>query len=271
MQRSPARKLIDLLGRDSRTKEIGLTVLSVIAAIALWQLISSSGRVPTRLLPGPLAVVNAFMNIWTNGFRDTTLLENVFATLYRCIAGYLLACVVGVPIGLIMGMSRRLAAAIDVEIQFMRTIPPLAYVVLLIIWFGAGDTSKIALLFLTAFPLVATAAAAGVRATSLQKIQAMESLGATRSHVFRYLVLPSALPQLLTGMRIALAITFSAVVGSEIVAATDGLGWMVFTASYFLRYDVVIVAILILGVAGVSLNTVILVFDTRLIHWRGKA
>jgi taurine transport system permease protein len=110
---------------------------------------------------------------------------------------------------------------------------------------------------------------AGVRSTKLQKIQAARSLGASETQVFRYVILPSALPMAFTGARIALAAAFSTVVAAELMAATDGLGWMVFSASRFLRNDVIILGIFLLGILGVLLNKLILAVDGAIIHWRG--
>jgi taurine transport system permease protein len=246
-----------------------LSVVSVSAGFAAWQLLHASGVISPELLPGPGDVLNAFVGIVREGYRGTTLGQNILSTLGRCGSGFLLACVTGIPLGLLMGMSRPVAAALDYIVQFMRPLPPLSYLILLILWFGTGNTSKIGLLYLTAFPIIVSSTMAGVRAVKTQKVQAALTLGASRWQVFRYVVLPSALPTIFTGTRIALAAAFSTVVAAELMAATDGLGWMIVSASQFLRNDVIILGIIILGILGLSLNRLVLALDRATVHWRG--
>jgi taurine transport system permease protein len=246
-----------------------LSVASVAAGFALWQAVHAFGLVSPELLPGPADVFKALVEILRDGYRGTTLWQNVFSTLGRCAAGFGLACVAGVPLGLLMGTLRQVSAALDYIIQFMRPLPPLSYLILLILWLGTGNTSKIALLFLTAFPIVVSSAAAGVRNTKAQRVQVALALGASRAQIFRYVIFPSALPSIFTGLRIALAAAFSTVVAAELMAASDGLGWMIFSASQFLRNDVIVLGILVLGVLGLCLSRLLLALDGATVHWRG--
>jgi len=243
--------------------------LSVAAMVLLWW--GLAGRVVSRdLLPTPLDVWAAGAEIVGQGYRGTTLWGNALSTLGRLGAGFGLAVLVGVPLGLWMGTNRVVGAAVDWIIQFMRPLPPLSYMILLILWLGTGNGSKAALLFLTAFPIVVAASAAGVRGVKQQRIQAALSLGASRGQVLRHVVLPSALPMVFTGLQVALAATFSTVVSAELMAATDGLGWMVISASYFLRNDVIVLCILLLGGLGVLLAWTLRRLDAWVVHWRGR-
>ena len=247
-----------------------LSLLSVVMFFAASYAIGALHLAPANLLPGMGDVLAAFTDVLHNGYRTTTLSQNIAATLGRCLAGFMLAALIGVPLGLWMGRSRSLAAMVDYIIQFMRPLPPLSYLILLILWLGTGDTSKVALLFLAALPTITMAAMAAVRGVKQQRIQAALSCGASEAQVFRHVVLPSCLPMVMTGLRIALAGTFSTVVAAELMAASDGLGWMVFSASQFLRTDIVMMGILILGALGMALSWGLLRLDTRLIHWRGR-
>lgn len=247
-----------------------LSLLSVSMFFAGWFAITEFQLAPANLLPGMGEVVAAFIDILHNGYRTTTLGEDILATLGRCLGGFGLAAIVGVPLGLWMGRSRALAASLDYIIQFMRPLPPLSYLILLILWLGTGDASKVALLFLSALPAIVMASMAAVRGVKQQRIQAALACGATEAQVFRHVVLPSCLPMVMTGLRISLAGTFSTVVAAELMAASDGLGWMVFSASQFLRTDIVMMGILILGTFGMALSWGLLRFDTWLVHWRGR-
>ncbi len=254
---------------DSRSYR-WLSVLSVAGFFGAWYVVNAAHLAPANLLPSMQEVWAALLDILHNGYRGTTLWENAAATLGRCLGGFVLAAIVGVPLGLWMGRSPVLAASIDYILQFMRPLPPLSYLILLILWLGTGDTSKVALLFLAAFPTIAMAAMAGVRGVNRQRIQAALACGATRAQVFRHVVLPSCLPMTMTGLRIALAVTFSTVVAAELMTASNGLGWMVFSASQFLRTDIVLLGVLILGVLGMALSRALLSLDLWLVHWRGR-
>jgi len=246
-----------------------LSVVSIALALAVWQVLNALRVVSPDLVPGPTAVARTFVDILVHGYRGTTLLQDILATLYRVAAAFVLASILGIPLGLAMGYNRWIRAAFDYVVQLTRPLPPLSYYILLIVWLGTGNSSKIALLYLTAFPILVIDTMAGVRATPIQKIQAAQALGANEWQIFRYVILPSALPMIFSGMSIAMAVTFSTVVAAELLAASDGLGWMVFSASKFLRNDVIIMTIIVLGLLGVCLTRVIRALDKHVIHWRG--
>jgi taurine transport system permease protein len=248
----------------------GIGVLSVVLALALWQAAVSGGLVPSDLLPPPGAVWAAFVEILRHGYRGTTLAEDIGATLGRCLAGFGLGAILGVPFGLWLGMDRRAAAAFGWIVQFMRPLPPLSFLVLLILWLGLGEASKIALLTLTAFPVIASSSQAAVRGVPALQIAVARSLGAAPRQVFRHVLFPAALPMIFTGLSIALAATFSTVVAAELLAANDGLGWMVLSAGKFLRNDVILLGIFLLGILGMALSRLVLAVDRRLVHWRGR-
>ncbi|HTU55938.1 MAG TPA: ABC transporter permease, partial [Acetobacteraceae bacterium] len=263
--RLPAARL---LPGSSRT---WLGAASVLLALAAWQGVVAAGLVPGDLVPPPTAVWRAFVEILRHGYRDTTLGEDIGATLGRALAGFGLGALLGVPLGLWMGMSRRASAAFGWIVQFMRPLPPLSFLVLLILWLGLGEASKIALLTMTAFPIITSASQAAVRGVPELQIAVARSLGATPRQVFGHVVLPASLPMIFTGLNIALAATFSTVVAAELLAANDGLGWMVLSASKFLRNDIIMVGIVLLGVLGMALSRFLLLLDRRLVHWRGRA
>lgn len=247
-----------------------LSTLSVAVMVLGWWLIAALRIVRADLLPSPADVWAALVEILTQGYRGTTLWENIAATLGRLLRGFGAATAVGVPLGLWMGSNRVANAALDWIIQSMRPLPPLSYMILLILWLGTGDLSKGTLLFLTAFPIIVSASAAGVRGVKRQRIQAAQALGASRRAVFRWVILPSAAPMIMTGLQIALAAAFSTVVAAELLAATNGLGWMVISASTFLRNDIIILSIIILGLLGVGLAVLLRAADRLVIHWRGR-
>jgi taurine transport system permease protein len=258
------------LRRPNQVPVAWFGVASVVGMGATWWTLASSGVVSRDLLPTPGDVLDALLEVVREGYRGTTLWGNAASTLGRLGAGFGLAVVVGVPLGLWMGGNRVAHAALDWIVQFMRPLPPLSYMILLILWLGTGNGSKAALLFLTAFPIIVASSAAGVRGVKRQRVQAALALGAGPAQVFWYVVLPSAAPMVLTGLQVALATAFSTVVSAELLAATDGLGWMVISASTFLRNDIIVLVILVLGGLGIMLAWSLRVLDRRLVHWRGR-
>ena len=171
--------------------------------VAGWWLLAASGAIRADLLPSPADVWAALIEVLTQGYRGTTLWGNIGSTLGRLLGGFGAACLLGVPLGLWMGGNRAAHAALDWIVQFLRPLPPLSYMILLILWFGTGDLSKGMLLFLTAFPIIVASAAAGVRGVKQQRIQVALALGASRAALFRHVILPSAAPMIMTGLQIA--------------------------------------------------------------------
>ena len=248
-----------------------LSVFSVAGAIALWWFVTARGWLRPEMLASPAQVLAALGEILRAGYRGTTLAHNVDATLGRCLLGFALAVLSGVPLGLLMGLQPRANAALGDVVQFLRPLPPLSYMILLILWFGVGNGSKVALLYLTALPIIISAAVSGVRGVPVARVRAARSLGSGFWQTVFLVVLPSSLPALFTGLRIALAAAYSTVVASELLAATDGLGWMVLSGSHFLRNDIVLLGIIILGLAGMAFSRALLLAERRLVHWQGRA
>ena len=185
--------------------------------------------------------------------------------------GFLLAVVTAVPLGLAIGYSSRVRAIFDPLIEFYRPLPPLAYYTLLVIWLGIENESKIALLYLAAFPPLSVSAMAGVKGVTPERIQGAQSLGAGRWQVFRYVIFPSCLPEIFTGMRVSIGFTYTTLVAAEMVAATSGVGWMVLDASKFLRSDVIFMGNIVMGITGIALDRIIRVVERRVVPWKGKA
>jgi taurine transport system permease protein len=162
------------------------------------------------------------------------------------------------------------SAALDPFVQFLRPLPKLALIPLVIVWFGVGELSKFLLIYLGTVLTVIVAAAAAVMNVKEGRIRAAEALGVTRYQLFRYVIFPSALPDLFVGVRMAVGIGWTTLIAAEMIAANSGLGWMVINASAYLRTDVVMIGILLLGITGYLLDLGLVALQRVAVPWIGK-
>jgi taurine transport system permease protein len=267
---APPAKPGEAYGAPGQGASVLISLVTVVALVALWWLITSFGYIKPLFLPSPGAVIAQFVDVAFDGFGGSTLLEHTLWSLYRVFAAFLLACLTAIPIGIAMGVNRTLRGVFDPPIEFYRPIPPLAYLPLIIIWFGIGDLGKVVLIYLAVFAPLALNARAGVRSVSLEQIHAAYSLGASRLQVIRHVILPAALPEILTGMRIGIGFGWTTLVAAEMVAATAGLGYMVLNAAEFLRSDVVIMGIVVIGVLAYLFDLLMRRVERALVPWKGR-
>ena len=247
-----------------------ISLASVATVLALWWVASHAGWVSPLFLPTPEAVIKAFADIVVNGYKGVPLLFHIWESLYRLGVALVLAVVIAVPLGMACGAFDKLRAVVEPLIEFYRPLPPLAYYTLLVIWLGIENASKIALLFLAAFAPLFLAAVAGVQRVPRDRILGSQSLGANRWQIFRYVIFPSVLPDLFTGLRTAIGFAYTTLVAAEMVAAVSGIGWMVLDASKFLRSDVIFVGIFIMGGIAVALDWLLRWVMRSHLTWVGR-
>lgn len=247
-----------------------LSVATIAALLFVWWLCTTMGWVKPLFVPSPQAIVRKFIWTMNNGYTGTPLWVHVAISTARVFGAFLLACIIGIPLGLAMGISPFMRGIFDPPIEFYRPIPPLAYLPLMIIWFGIGETSKVLLIFLSVFAPVALGARSGVRSAAIEQIHAAYSFGATRWQVLLRVILPSAMPEILTAMRIGIGFGWTTLVAAEMVAATSGLGYMVLSASQFLQTAVVIMGIIIIAAIAYLFDMVMRMAERRLVPWKGK-
>lgn len=246
------------------------TAATLGSLLALWWLASHLQWLPPVLLPTPEAVLRKLVRLYTDGFDDATLTQHLAASLSRIALAFALALVTAIPAGIAIATSRIARGVLDPIIEFYRPVPPLAYLPLMVIWFGIGELSKVLLIYFTIFAPLAIATAAGANRVAKTRILAAQSLGATRWQLLVYVVLPSALPEILTGVRIALGAGWSTLVAAELIAATRGLGFMVYSASRFLVTDVVIAGILLIGAIALVLELGLRALQRKLTPWHAE-
>ncbi len=222
-------------------------------------------------LPPPEKVVSRFVDTLANGYQNFSLAEHLYWSLYRVIVGFLLGALVGIPLGYAMGLSDWFRGWFDPIVEFMRPVPPLALIPLVIIWAGIGEAGKIILLFLAALWIMAIAARSGVSGVNISKVHAAYSLGASRWQILRYVIIPNSLPEIFTGARVAMGVCWGTVVAAELVAAEKGAGMMIMVASRFQLTDLVIMGILLIGIIGFGIDILMRKAESWLIPWKGKS
>jgi taurine transport system permease protein len=244
-----------------------LSSLSIAILLGAWMLVTEMGWANELFLPKPQAVWAAFVKTLTKGYQGSTLLEHVGASLYRVLVSFGLACLVGIPLGVLMGVSRDARALLNPLIEFYRPLPPLGLYTLLVMWLGIGEASKLSLLFLAGLPGIVISTIQAVSSIDPVYVRAARTLGATRRALIFEIYLPAAGPQILSGMRISLGFIYTVLVAAEIVAASAGIGWMIWDAAKFLLSDIVIMGLIVLGLTGVALDFTMRLIGRLLMPW----
>ncbi|HWR09324.1 ABC transporter permease [Sporomusa sp.] len=248
----------------------GVSISAVVVAFGFWEIGSRFQLFNPVFVPSPELVWAAFTDILREGYKGHSLYYHILASMQRLFLALVLALATAIPLGILCGSSRLLMALFDPFIEFYRPLPPLAYYTLLVLWFGITDVSKVALLFLSAFPPLFIAGVYSVQCIPGDRINVAKSLGASNWRLLVYVVFPSCLPDLLTGLRTSVGVAYSTLVAAEMVAAISGVGWMVLDASKFLRNDIIYVGIIIMGVIAILLDSCIRAVLRRTSPWVGK-
>lgn len=260
-------------GRSVRTRAARplpvpvISAITIVTIIALWSVASAYALVSPVFLPSPRQVALAAYTLVVKGFVDATLAEHVGASLYRIFGALIASVLIGIPAGIAISTSRIGRGILDPIVEFLRPLPPLAYLPLVIIWAGIGEASKITVIALSMLPSIILSTSAGVRSVSKDHINAARSLGAGKRQVLVEVVLPSAVPSILTGIRIALGAGWTTLVAAELVAATSGIGFMIQSAAQFLVTDIVIAGIIVIALIAILLEYVARQIERRLVPW----
>ncbi len=260
----------------ARTRSVLLPLASLVVFLLLWQSLAVSGTWSETLVPPPAKVGDAFVDVSTThagvrGYNGTYLVEHLGISLRRIAFGAGLGIAAGMLFGLLMGTVGWLRALFEPWITFLRTLPPLAYFSLLVIWLGINEEPKITLLAVAAFPPVAVSTTTAVAAVPRSLTEAARALGASRWNVVTDVVVPSALPETLTGVRLAVGVAYSSLVAAELVNGLPGIGGMVKDAANYNNTPVVLVGIITIGVSGLIIDGLLLRLERAVVPWRGRA
>jgi NitT/TauT family transport system permease protein len=234
--------------------QYGGYALGFVSLFIIWHL-ASVYLVGSVLFPPPAIVFRKGVVLVRNG----VLLEHLWASSQRILAGFIAGSLMGIPIGLAMGSFRPVRKVLEPYTEFLRFIPSVAMITVAVIWFGIGEGSKIFLIIYTTIFIVILNTAAGVSAIAPNKIRAAQALGATRGQIFLHVALPATVPYILTGMRLAMGNSFTTIVAAELIAANEGLGKMLWDGRMFMLVDDIFVSLVCLGLLGFAVD--------RLFRW----
>lgn len=221
-------------------------------------------------LPAPDSVWRRLVSVSADGYQNVTLAEHLSYSLFRVIVGFALGALVGIPLGYAMGLSNWFRGWFDPIVEFMRPVPPLALIPLVIIWAGIGEQGKIILLFLAALWIMAIGARSGVSGVKITKVHAAYSLGASKWQILRHVIIPNSLPEIFTAARVAMGVCWGTVVAAELVAAEKGVGKMIVAASKFQDTDIVLMGIILIGIIGFGIDMLMRWAERILVPWKGK-
>lgn len=236
----------------SRIEPVVFPLMVAILLIAIWHaavIVSGS-----QIFPRPVQVVAGIIELAQKG----VLFKYIVASMFRVSSGFLLALVVGIPFGLVLGWSLRASYAFNPFLQVLRPISPIAWIPVAILWFGVSDLAPIFLIFLASLFPIATASMAAVKNVQGAYLRVARNFGVEGLTLFRKVIFPAALPQIITGIRIALGVAWLVVVAAEMIAVNSGLGYLIIDArNAGMRYDLVVAGMVMIGMIGLSLDLLI--------------
>ena len=240
-----------------------LQLVPILGILALWQMASTAGWVNAYLLPSPLRVAAAILNAGRGG----ELGRHVAASLLRVGEGFGITVCLALPLAVLASFAPRLTAAFNPLLTFLRNIPPLALIPVLILWFGLGESSKLALIVLTSFFPVFMGAVTGLGSVDPRLVEMGRSLGFSRLRILERIMFPESVPSLLNGLRLGLGYSWRAIIGAEMIAAASGLGYWILDAEELARIDVVFAGIVGIGILGIILDRAAYLAALRLLPW----
>lgn len=254
----------------ARLRYSALTLLSLGTLVLVWYLVTALGLVSPKLLASPVAVLKELGVLLSDGYVGTPLAVHFWASLRRTLIGYSIAVIVGVPVGLLLGMNRLAYSLVAPIFALFRPIPAIAYIPLVILWLGIGEEAKVLVIFMASFLYIVLNAHAGMATVPEGLKRAAVNLGVNRVQMFTRVIIPAAMPAILTGLKTGLAVAWTVVVAAELIAAQQGLGYMIMDAATFFRIPDVYIGVLLIGIIGLVLTGILEFIEARLLHWAGK-
>jgi len=236
----------------------------LILLTAVWQLASDHGYINPIILPSPLNIARCFADL----LRDGSLQKNLIISSKRVLTGYAVSSVLALVLGIWIGLSPRFKRMTDLIIQILKPIPPISWIPLVILWFGIGESSKVFLIFIGGFFTILVNVVDGIRRIDVKLVELANAMVIPRMKYIFQIVIPYAAPNIFTGLRVGLGQSWMCVVAAELVASSTGLGYMIMFARQFGQTDVVIVGMLMIGIIGKVMDSLLMAVEKSVIRWK---
>ncbi len=259
-------KVMSMNNHVKNKKTIGSWILYIalpLLLLAVWQSYSMAGKLAPYTMPEPAAIINTAIEYLLNG----RLLENIGVSFVRVIEGFLLALIFAFLIGIHVSIFPKFDTFTDLVIQILRPIPPIAWIPLAILWFGIGEESKIFIIFLGAFFPIFVNTVDGVRTIDRKYFELSQVYEVSRMKLIQKIIIPGALPAIMTGVRLGLGNAWVCVVAAEMIGATSGVGYMLSDGRSLSRPDIVILGMLVVGIVGKIMDDLLKLAREKLINW----
>lgn len=254
----------------AKGRQLTISVGTIFVILVVWFVVTTTGLVGPKYLPSPQELGERFVILLEEGYQGKSLWYHIGISLSRTLSGFVIGSFIGVIVGLAAGSSKTVSAALSPIMAFLRPIPPIAFIPMVVLYFGLGETGKVVLIAVTSFNYAVVNAQAGATGVPIAYRRAAATLGIPPHVEFFKVILPSALPNIFAGLKVALALSWAVVVAAELVGAQAGLGYMINNAALLFQIPVVFIGIILIGVIGLILNLIINFLENRLVHWRGR-
>ena len=241
-------------------------VLALLVLVAAWAAVAYGNRVVEAMNPVLLPTPGEVVAVTVAALRDGTLLRNLLTSLARVVQGFGIAAVAALTLGTLAALCAPLRLMLEPVIEFVRPIPPLAFLPMFLVWFGLGEPSKVAFIAYTTFFPMFVGVAAGVLRVDVMLLRAAASLGATRADLVRRVVLPAALPGIVVALRLGFGLALFVIVGAEFIGADAGLGNLIMEGRTYFNPPVIVMGALVLGFLGSLVNALLLTLERRVLH-----
>lgn len=246
-----------------KKKYLTLAVLTFVIIIAVWSLVSGLGLIDTIFLPTPLSVIEYFIESVQNGI----LLANMGISIYRIMVGFIIAVILGVPIGILAGTFKPIEAIVRPLSEFIRYMPVPAFVPLIMVWVGIGESAKITVIFIGTFFQLVLMVADDAKAVPDDLINASYTLGTNTKTAITKVLIPAMMPRLMETLRMMVGWAWTYLVSAELVAASSGLGYSILKAQRFVKTDAIFSGIIIIGLLGLITDRIFAMVNKKLFHW----
>ena len=265
------QEYLNQLKRENRKYAL-LSAAGILIFLGIWQLVVMLGMVDSARLPAPTTILATLgEKVYNKAPDGNTLLANILASLQVALSGFLTAIVIGIPLGLFMGWWEYADRFIRPIFELVRPVPPIAWIPLVVVWMGIGLKAKAMIIFFTAFVPCVINSYTGIKLTSKTLINVSKTFGASNFEIFYKVGIPSALPMVFAGIRVALGNSWSTLVAAEMLAASAGLGYMIQIGRTIARPDIVIAGMVTIGAIGAILTGILCAVEGKLLKWQTKS